>query len=43
MRIAKFGLYLAGFMAVVNISVIYMALPSIERARTPELPTRNGF
>lgn len=32
MRIAKFGLYLAGFMAVVNISVIYMALPSIERA-----------
>jgi MFS transporter, DHA2 family, methylenomycin A resistance protein len=30
-RIAKFGMYLAGFMAVVNISVIYMALPSIER------------
>lgn len=32
MRIAKFGMYLAGFMAVVNISVIYLALPSIERA-----------
>lgn len=32
MRIARFGLYLAGFMAVVNISVLYMALPSIERA-----------
>lgn len=31
MRTAKFGMYLAGFMAVVNISVIYMALPSIER------------
>lgn len=31
MKIAKFGMYLAGFMAVVNISVIYMALPSIER------------
>ena len=31
-RIAKFGMYLAGFMAVVNISVIYLALPSIERA-----------
>src|SRR5579862_6121702 len=32
MKIARFGMYLAGFMAVVNISVIYMALPSIERA-----------
>ena len=32
MRVAKFGMYLAGFMAVVNISVIYLALPSIERA-----------
>jgi DHA2 family methylenomycin A resistance protein-like MFS transporter len=30
--IAKAGMYLAGFMAVVNISVIYLALPSIERA-----------
>jgi len=30
MRIAKFGMYLAGFMAVVNISVVYLALPSIE-------------
>lgn len=30
-RIARFGMYLAGFMAVVNISVIYLALPSIER------------
>jgi EmrB/QacA subfamily drug resistance transporter len=32
MKIARFGMYLAGFMAVVNISVIYMALPSIERS-----------
>ena len=32
LRIARFGMYLAGFMAVVNISVIYLALPSIERA-----------
>jgi EmrB/QacA subfamily drug resistance transporter len=31
-RIAKFGMYLAGFMAVVNISVVYLALPSIEHA-----------
>lgn len=31
-KIARFGMYLAGFMAVVNISVIYLALPSIERA-----------
>lgn len=31
MKIAKFGMFMAGFMAVVNISVIYMALPSIER------------
>ncbi len=31
-RIANFGMYLAGFMAVLNISVIYLALPYIERA-----------
>ncbi|HZZ65083.1 MAG TPA: MFS transporter [Candidatus Baltobacteraceae bacterium] len=31
-RIANFGMYLAGFMAVVNISVIYLALPYIERS-----------
>jgi DHA2 family methylenomycin A resistance protein-like MFS transporter len=31
-RIATFGLNLAGFMAVVNITVIYLALPYIERA-----------
>lgn len=30
--IAKAGMYLAGFMAVLNISIIYLALPSIERA-----------
>lgn len=29
---ARFGMLLAGFMAVVNISIIYLALPSIERA-----------
>lgn len=32
LKIAKFGMYLAGFMAVVNISVVYLALPSIEHA-----------
>jgi len=31
-RIANFGMYLAGFMAVVDISVIYLALPYIERS-----------
>jgi EmrB/QacA subfamily drug resistance transporter len=31
-RIATFGMNLAGFMAVVNITVIYLALPYIERA-----------
>jgi EmrB/QacA subfamily drug resistance transporter len=31
-RIANFGMNLAGFMAVVNITVIYLALPFIERA-----------
>jgi EmrB/QacA subfamily drug resistance transporter len=31
-RIAAFGMNLAGFMAVVNITVIYLALPYIERA-----------
>ncbi len=30
-RIANFGMYLAGFMAVLNISIIYLALPYIER------------
>src|SRR5579884_3956619 len=30
--IATFGMNLAGFMAVVNITVIYLALPYIERA-----------
>lgn len=32
LRIATYGMYLAGFMAVVNISVIYLALPAIEKA-----------
>ncbi|MDQ2991957.1 MAG: MFS transporter [Candidatus Eremiobacteraeota bacterium] len=31
-RIARLGMYLSGLVAVVNISVIYLALPSIERA-----------
>ena len=31
-RIANVGMNLAGFMAVVNITVIYLALPNIERA-----------
>ncbi|HLI97301.1 MAG TPA: MFS transporter [Candidatus Baltobacteraceae bacterium] len=31
-RIANFGLNLAGFLGVVNITVIYLALPYIERA-----------
>lgn len=31
-RIGRFGMYLAGFMAVLNISVIYLALPYIERS-----------
>ena len=32
LQIARLGMYLAGLVAVVNISVIYLALPSIERA-----------
>ncbi|HEY8320319.1 MAG TPA: MFS transporter [Candidatus Baltobacteraceae bacterium] len=32
LKIARLGMYLAGLVAVVNISVIYLALPSIERA-----------
>ncbi len=31
-RIANFGMYLAGFMAIVNITVVYLALPYIERS-----------
>ena len=32
MHVARLGMYLAGFAAVVNISVIYLALPAIERS-----------
>src|SRR5665213_2607328 len=31
-QIAKVGMYVAGFAAVTNISIMYLALPSIERS-----------